>query len=242
MVDLLTWDSEFFGRKMGVVTGPLSRASVAQAITIATSEAYEYLVCRPSVDDAAAIHALERGGFYLTDVGVTWSSPAKAYLDRADVIPSSIRAATPADVPMLSAAAQTLFHNSRFYHDPFFSVDDANRLHAAWLANSVSGQAADAVLIDPDIGFVTCKLTKDGCGEVGLIGVWAGSRGRGAGRNLMTAAVRWFADRGIATIRVKTQVKNLVAMNFYHRLRFDLHAMDMTLSCILAAIPREGGA
>ena len=135
-----------------------------------------------------------------------------------------------------------LFRRSRFYHDPFFSTDEADRLQAAWLANSVSGQAADAVWIIPDAGFVTCKLTRDGCGEVALIGVWEESRGRGAGRALMTAAVTWFAGRGVSTVRVKTQVKNLRAMNFYHRLGFDLYAMDMTMGCILERDTARKGA
>lgn len=234
MVDLLTWDSEFFGRKMGALAGsPISPKSVADDLAAAAAAGYQYLLCRPSPQDAAAVKTLERAGFYLTDVGVTWSSPTQAYLDRATPLDGAIRAATVADVPVLSAAAQTLFRNSRFYHDPFFSAADADRLHAAWLANSVSGQAADAVFINPDAGFVTCKLTKDGNGEVALIGVWATSRGRGAGRDLMTAAAHWFAGRGVPTIHVKTQVKNLQAMNFYHRLGFNLHAMDLTMSCML---------
>ena len=67
--------------------------------------------------------------------------------------------------------------------------------------------------------------------------------GRGAGRALMTAAVTWFAGRGVPTVRVKTQVKNLRAMNFYHRLGFDLYAMDMTMGCILPRRePLFGGA
>lgn len=235
MIDLLKWDSEFFGRKMGALTGELaSPEAVASDLSTAAANGFQYLICRPPVDDAAAIRTLERSGFYLTDVGVTWSSDAAAYLARtAPVLAGSVRTATVADVPKLSAEAVKLFRRSRFYSDPFFTIADADRLHAEWLANSVSGQAADGVLINPDAGFVTCKLTKDGRGEVILIGVWEGSRRRGAGRDLMTAAVSWFAEHHVATIHVKTQVKNIRAMNFYHRLGFDIHEMDMTMSCIL---------
>ena len=235
MIAVLTWDSEFFGRRMGALTGELaSPEAVAQDLAAAATGGFRYLICRPPVDDAAAIRTLEHAGFYLTDVGVTWSHDVQSYLAGAAPVPAgSVRTATTADVPKLSAEAMTLFRRSRFYSDPFFTTAEADRLHAAWLANSVSGQAADAVLIDPAAGFVTCKLTKDGTGEVALIGVWEASRGRGAGRSLMTAAMSWFADRGVPVVRVKTQVKNLRAMNFYHRLGFDLHAMDMTMGCIL---------
>lgn len=241
MIDLLSWDSEFFGRRMGALTGPITSAEAVSAeLAAAARDGFTYVVCRPPVEDAPAIRALEQAGFYLTDVGVTWSSSAADYLARWPAPDGGIRHATADDVPKLSAEAMTLFRRSRFYGDPFFSVAEADRLHAAWLANSVSGQAADAVLIDPDAGFVTCKLTKDGNGEVALIGVWEGSRGRGAGRDLMTAAVTWFTTRGVATVRVKTQVKNLRAMNFYHRLGFDLYAMDMTMGCMLGGSTAGG--
>lgn len=234
MLEPLHWDSEFFGRRIGAVTGMWTPESVASDIASARQEHYDYLISRPPVDNAAAVRALEHGGFYLTDLGVTWSSNVKHYLREADRPDPSARHATEADIPWLQSAAVSLFPLSRFYHDPFYSKDDADRLHAAWLANSVRGQAADAVLIIPDAGFVTCKIAKDGAGEIVLIGVVSGSRQRGAGRTLMTAALDWFASRSVATVRVKTQVKNLQAMNFYHRLRFDLHSTDMTMGCILS--------
>jgi dTDP-4-amino-4,6-dideoxy-D-galactose acyltransferase len=244
MVEALTWDSQFFGRRIGVLAGGLtSIASVSADLAAAAAAGFVYVICRPPVEDAAAVQTLERAGFYLTDVGVTWSSEVGRYLRRAEpVAPGRVRLAVASDVPRLSSEATTLFRRSRFYHDPFFSTDDADRLHAAWLANSVSGQAADAVLIIPDAGFVTCKLTRDGSGEVALIGVWEECRGRGEGRTLMTAAVTWFAGRGVTTVRVKTQVKNLRAMNFYHRLEFDLYATDMTMGCILDRRPAPNGS
>lgn len=233
MVEALAWDSDFFGRRIGAITGTWTAESVAHDLAAARQQGYDYLISRPPVEDAAAVRALEHGGFYLTDLGVTWFTSVKQYLRDADRPSAAARHATEADIPWLQGAAVSLFPLSRFYHDPFYSRADADRLHAAWLANSVRGQAADAVLMIPDSGFVTCKIAKDGAGEIVLIGVVGGARQRGAGRALMTAALDWFATRSVATVRVKTQVKNLQAMNFYHRLRFDLHSTDMTMGCIL---------
>lgn len=235
MIEPLHWDSEFFGRKIGAVTRSWTPDGVKADVASARAQGYDYLVSRPPVENAAAIRALEQAGFYLTDLGVTWFSDVKAYLDRADrAAAAAARHATEADIPWLSLTASHLFPLSRFYHDPFYSKADADRLHEAWLANSVRGQAADAVMLIPGAGFVTCKLAKDGAGEIVLIGVVDGARMRGAGRGLMTAALEWLAAKGVATVRVKTQVKNLRAMNFYHRLGFDLHGTDMTMGCILS--------
>lgn len=235
MVEPLVWDSEFFGRRIGVVAQSWTPESVAHDLAAARAQGYDYLISRPPVEDAAAVRTLERGGFYLTDLGVTWQGDVTRYMQDAGRGPSPARHATEADVAWLQQVAVALFPLSRFYHDPFFSTADADRLHAAWLANSVRGLAANAVLMIPEAGFVTCKIARDGAGEIVLIGVVDDARMRGAGRALMTAAVDWFASQAVATVRVKTQVKNLRAMNFYHRLRFDLHSTDMTMGCILSS-------
>ena len=234
MIEHLTWDSEFFGRRIGALTKTWTPDSITTDLAAARAAGYDYLVSRPPVENAAAIRALEAAGFYLTDLGVTWVGDVGAHLRDADrETARAVRHATDADIPWLSKTASTLFPLSRFYHDPFYSKADADRLHEAWLANSVRGHAADAVLLAPASGFVTCKLAKNGTGEIVLIGVVEGARLKGAGRALMTAALRWLASKNVATVRVKTQVKNLQAMNFYHRLGFDLHSTDMTLGCIL---------
>lgn len=234
MIQPLTWDSEFFGRKMGALTGSWLPGDVARDVAAARADHYQYLTSRPPVEDAAAIRALEAAGFYFTDLGVIWASDVAAYLQRADrAAARAARPATAADVAWLSRIGSTLFPLSRYYHDPFYTTADADRFYGAWLANSVSGQAADAVFLIPDCGFVTVKIARDGAGEIVLIGVVDGAQMKGSGRALMTAALEWLASKGVATVRVKTQVKNLRAMNFYHRLGFDLHSTDMTLGCIL---------
>jgi dTDP-4-amino-4,6-dideoxy-D-galactose acyltransferase len=236
VIEPLSWDSEFFGRKIGALTGSWTPLSVASDLSSARKQGYDYLISRPPVEDAAAIRALEAAGFYLTDLGVTWASEVRAYLDAAGRAGAAeARHAREDDIPWLQRTASNLFPLSRFYHDPFYTRADADRLHEAWLANSVRGKAADAVLLIPGSGFVTCKIARDGAGEVVLIGVVDGARQRGAGRALMTAAVEWFRSKGVANLRVKTQVKNLQAMNFYRRLGFGLHSTDLTMGCRLSS-------
>ena len=62
MVDALNWDSEFFGRKIGVLTGNLTSIEAVSAELDAAAPKFEYLVCRPPVEDAAAVRTLERAG------------------------------------------------------------------------------------------------------------------------------------------------------------------------------------
>lgn len=239
MIDPLAWDTEFFGRRIGVLAGdPPSHAAVQGALDAAAAAGFEYLISRPSATDFRAVRALEEAGFYLTDLGAVWSTNVAGYLDRGGLAPATpARLATEADVPLLAHHAPLLFRGSRFYDDPFFSREEADRLHVAWVTNSVLGKAADSVWVVPDTGFVTCKIAGDGAGEIVLIGVWEGRRRSGGGRALMSAAMRWFHTRNVRTVRVKTQLKNMTAMNFYHRLGFDLHRADITMGCIVSRRP-----
>lgn len=239
MFEPLTWDSDFFKRRIGTVKGPWTRDTIAADVAKARSSGFDYLTARPPVDDAAAVRAVEQSGFYLTDVGVTWSSRVDDYLRRHDGGAGSARAAGESDLPWLRDAAMTLFAQSRFYHDPFYSTAAANRMHAAWIENSVRGVAADAVFVLDRTGFVTCKIGGDGAGHIVLIGVVDGAQGRGAGRALMTAALEWFRGREVTQIMVKTQVKNMKAMNFYRALGFALHGADVTFGCRLTESEAE---
>ena len=67
------------------------------------------------------------------------------------------KAATLQDIPALQKYITSLFPESRFYNDPFFSREDADRLYRAWIENSVRGEAADIVFHIPGTGFISCR-------------------------------------------------------------------------------------
>jgi dTDP-4-amino-4,6-dideoxy-D-galactose acyltransferase len=225
----LEWDSALFGRKMGVLQSAAGVAFDAErAVEAARAQGYQYIVCRPSIEDGPLIHALGLARFYLSDQGLTWATAvrADARIDPA-VVP-----ATDADIPSLQQLIRFMFRDSRFYHDPFFSTDDAEMLHQEWIKNSVKGQAADGVLWIPEAGFVTLKQ-RGPTGEIALVGIAPGQRGRGLGRQLVAAAIAWCGGRGATQVHVRTQVRNLRANNFYRANGFELAAADVTFSRVL---------
>jgi len=68
-----------------------------------------------------------------------------------------VRTALRNDIPKLKKMSTSLFADSCFYHDPFFSKKEADTLFQAWIENSVLGDAADIFYYVPDKGFITCK-------------------------------------------------------------------------------------
>jgi dTDP-4-amino-4,6-dideoxy-D-galactose acyltransferase len=237
MINELVWDSDFFRKKIGelkVGHEPFSR--IEAALKRAKARGFLYIICKTELHDIGLIRFLESSGFYLSDVGITWSattgkSPhprnaAKEKMKRSPVV------ATVRDIPMLKKITKSLFRESRFYNDPFFSREAADRLYLTWIENSVKGPAADVVFCVPGEGFITCK--KSGrSGKIVLIGVKKASRSKGTGTALVEEAMRWFAVQGLRSASVRTQLRNSDAMNFYLKCGFSITAHDVVLSKIL---------
>lgn len=234
MIRKLDWDTEFFKKKMGVLAlDGCSGANLADELEAAKNDRYKYILCQLKSPEAANIHLLESHGFYLVDIGVTWFAGVNDCIPFASLKSPghtvTVAVATVENIPMLKKLSHSLFVDSRFYNDPFFSREDADNLHAAWLENSVLGKAANIVFHVEGKGFITCKLA-DGVGEIALIGVKKECRGEGIGLRLVDSSIKWFLSRNVENIRVKTQLKNIGAMNFYRKLGFSIDRYDMTLA------------
>ena len=238
MIKKLEWDTEFFKKKIGtLIFDEVPEGGLGKVLEEAKSCNYKYIVCQLKSPQLSTINLLEGHKFYLSDVGVTWEMRVEEYLSKVEKrgLDSNIEVseAVVKDIPGLQEMIKPMFPNSRFYSDPFFSPEEADNLHVVWIENSVLGKAADLVLHVPDKGFVTCKKREDEAGEVILIGIKNGFRGENLGRALMNSSVEWFSKNGIKSIKIKTQLKNIAAMNFYRKLGFSIESYDMTFSSVM---------
>lgn len=237
MIEELTWDSKFFKRKMGklALTAP-SQDQIEAAVEKAKGEGFKYLICKIKSQETSLIKVLESSGFYLSDIGVIWSIRTDRFIHK-DIyndsgIRKSIKVASVKDISMLKEIGKSLFTESRFYSDPFFSKKEADRLYRKWIENSVKKETADIVFFIPVKGFVACRQSEN-TGEIILIGVKPRFRGKGIGSSLIGEAMRWFKIRGVDTVSARTQLKNLEAMNFYRSSGFYIKGYDIIFSKIL---------
>jgi dTDP-4-amino-4,6-dideoxy-D-galactose acyltransferase len=238
MIKELPWDSALFRRKMGVLTN-VSRApgGLKNALKKAKKDGFSYITCKLFTQDAACIKNLESHGFYLTDIGVTLAmdiqgsarGKRKGFLTTR----KSIQAATLQDIPIVRKYVTSLFTDSRFYHDPFFSKKDADRLYQAWIENSVKGEAADIVYHMQGKGFISCRKYGKNTGQIVLIGVQKRYRGKGYGAALMAEAMEWFARERCKIVSVRTQLRNIHALNFYLHTGFMVKEYDLVFGKIL---------
>jgi GNAT superfamily N-acetyltransferase len=237
MITELKWDSELFGRKIGrLVIKPAQIPYLRPALRAAKSEGFQYITSSIASQDMSAVRTLESSGFYLTDIGVTLSAKATIALGvegAADSGKDLIKPATREDATAVQRLAKSLFLLGRFYHDPFFSREEADRLYQAWVQNAISGNVADIVLYARDTGFIVCKETGRKTGEISLIGIKKSKRGKGYGTALIKTAMEWFVSRDIECVSVRTQLRNISSLNFYLSLGFSIEGYDLVFGKIL---------
>jgi dTDP-4-amino-4,6-dideoxy-D-galactose acyltransferase len=238
MIKELAWDTNLFQRRIGELI-PVAQGSsyIKDVLKKAKKDGFQYLICKVKSQDTSFINLLESSGFYLTDIGVILAIKTDAFFqetERRDLkMKESIRIATHQDMPELKKMIKSLFLESRFYNDPFFTRDEADRLFEAWIENSVKGEAADIVFFIPRIGLITCRTKGKNSGEILLVGVRKNHRGKGFGTLLVSAAMQWFEAQNSKLVAVRTQLKNIGAINFYLALGFFPKSHDIVLGKIL---------
>jgi dTDP-4-amino-4,6-dideoxy-D-galactose acyltransferase len=178
-------------------------------------------------DDPATIAVAQASGFDLVDVRMELSrEPATGEL------PPSIRPFAESDVPELGAIARTSHDNTRFFADSHFPRARCEDLYETWIEESCKGWAGAVFVAEREAavcGYVTCHAGEDGRAFIGLIAVASDRREGGAGTDLVSAAVRWSADRGCVELAVVTQGSNVRAQRLFQRCGFRTSSVGLWL-------------
>lgn len=227
----LDWDSDFFQLNVGRITeSRLDPASMAQALEWAGQRRIDCLYYLAELDDLDSIHLAEENGFHYIDTRVT----LERRFEKSGPLPfdanSEVRLADLNDLPALRAIARTCYHETRFYADPNFPEAQVIALYETWIENSFKGFADAVLTMEVDhqpAGYVSCRLSGGGKGNIGLVGVKPGFQGKSLGRCLVESAVNWFAERDVESISVATQGRNFRALRLYQRCGFFTSMMQL---------------
>ena len=231
--EILPWDSQFFGRRIGRFLGSRCTVEDAKAIVVDIREAaLDCLYLLIDSADSASIAIVQGIAARLADVRVTLATDLRSTRiepsTASDVI---VRPPTDADLPALQAIAAVSHRDTRFYADAHFPTELCDRLYEVWIEKSCRGWA-DRVLIADDgtgraAGYVTCHLDGSQRGHIGLFAVREDVRGRGIGERLLRAAAAWFSSSGVTSMAVVTQGRNVKALQFYLRGGLSIRNVDL---------------
>jgi len=259
----LPWDSEQLGSPVARLDYFLAKGTYWEQFAVKmklmemvqeyrVEKDLRFLNARVSASDLSSLHVLEQNGFITVDGILTFVIGLSDSIIMRSEFPHNIniRLATPADQDNAAELGRSTFIYDRFHSDPFIASDLADNLHAVWLANSISGTAADAVILAEDdgalLGFVTCKIqprSKNTLGKllgtIVLVGTAKEARGRGIARQMTSFALAWFEQQGVDIVEVGTQLRNIPAARLYQNCGFRLVNSSISLSKFYpeAAIP-----
>lgn len=232
------FDSDVLGLEIGRVVeawGPSAEAHLAllgELVTRARGLGYDQVLRRVPIRHLAEVWALERSGFELMDVGLTFARRTRGPVQPPAHQDLVVRPATAEDVEQIVEGMATLNWGSRFESDPAYPADRVRDLRARWLRNSLGGRA-DAFLVGEidgrTAGYVTCLVdAAERIGDIDLVGTLPEFRRRGVASRVVEHAVAWFSTR-VDLVLVRTQATNFAAAALYERAGFTLFASDLTL-------------
>lgn len=224
-LEIAAWDSDFFGYPIGKIRAEQISIEKLKALKEQSSAGgikLVYLFADPS--DDVSNHAAEMAGAERADQKVvffmnTGGIPVSETDEHIELYQSS----TPTP-QLISLSIQSGLY-SRYKLDPNFKNHEFERLYTAWVENSVNKKIADYTYVYKEentvLGFVTLKI--DGKrGQIGLIAVDEGSRGKSIGKKLVYAVINLLKQKQVTELDVATQSANMDACNFYGKIGFEV--------------------
>ena len=202
-IEPLTWENQFFN-----VNSAIARLTDgAPPLTTERLAGWSRVQVKIAAHQMAELDALQLLGFQLVEGEVDLALPV------TPVASSQALVAQESDIPALRYLAAQAFALSRF-RAPWYAPDASGRFYAQWIENAVKGTFDNQCLIFRDDSqairaFVSLRELNAHEARIGLLA------GRGAGAELMQAAVRWAHTRGLSTLRVATQAGNTAALQRY---------------------------
>jgi ribosomal protein S18 acetylase RimI-like enzyme len=145
-----------------------------------------------------------------------------------------VRAYQPADAAAVMALAPRLAEGVA----PWRASSAIRAVVTAWVADAISRGGDDETVLVAEaggtvVGFVGVRTRKHWSGMsdayVGELVVHQAHEGTGVGRALMSAAIAWATERGLATVTLETGAANARARAFYARLGFLEEEVRLTL-------------
>lgn len=223
MINYLTWDSQFFERRIGQLPQPpQDRAGWGAVDADARKQGLECVYLLVDIQDHPTIAAAQQAGFSMVDIRLTLGREITGEAIPIPKLPqgASLRAATPDDLPRLQQIARQSHTDTRFFSDTHFDPTRSAEMYAVWIASYL--EEDENVIVwtavqdgDPQ-GYLTCRVTGQS-GRIGLVGLAPRARGKGLGTALLMAGLDWFAGRGALQVEVVTQGRNLPAQRLYQR-------------------------
>ena len=220
-LEYLSWDSEFFGIKIGRIVFNNSDNDLKELLDKAKKQNYQLLYVFADKNTMLSSEILNRWNGKLIDRKVVYKKKVSTNIKKDKLVFAYLDTSVNDDLLRLAYLSGQY---SRFRLDENFPKGSFELMYKEWLIKSVSGELADKVFIakevDRIIGFVTLKVNKNN-GNIGLIAIDKNIQGRGLGSQLINVCENYLNKCSVETLTVPTQLDNLQACKFYEKYGFE---------------------
>ena len=209
-VELLDWDTEFFGYPVGRLTTGDMEVNEDQLVSLSEQFKLVYVVSNKPQTTELLLAGDSKIIFQKTP-------------ERHDISPTVVTAKKEAIEEFKRIGRQSGIW-SRFAIDEGFQNQEFERLYDRWVTGSIENEIAFANLTVLDAqqptGLITVAEVDADNATIGLFAVSEKHRGKGIGTRLLQAVDTICADKGYRSLTVATQGKNTGAQMVYERFGF----------------------
>lgn len=231
LVNFLSWDSDFFGKRIAsVITHKFDPDTYSQIEDWCKTESIDCIYVLAGSHHMPTIRILEDNRFRFVDIRSMFVYN-KDITSQEIVLPPHItlRESVATDITALIEVAESAYVQSRFYADEYFDKRRVSQMYGIWLTKSINQELADYTVIAEvnqiPVGYVTCSINRNTrIGQIGLVGVAPSARGMQLAQFMINHVMRWFHSREVSTIQVVTQGRNISAQRLYQRCGFLLES------------------
>ncbi len=224
-IQLLDWDTNFFGYKVGKLYLPKDREIDPNLLSPSDFDLV-YIFTEQLIDD----ERIKLMNARLCDIKIEFIKNIEATLN---VLPLSETISNEViEIKPIKKLTDNLLHlvlesgvYSRFKLDKNFINNEFERLYKAWIEKALIDKDAKvlgAYMNDNLVGFVSLSL-KAGVADIGLIAVHEKARGKRIGKRLLQAAYAYAQQHQSEALTVVTQENNNQAMQFYQNNGFKIN-------------------
>jgi dTDP-4-amino-4,6-dideoxy-D-galactose acyltransferase len=225
MIEFLSWDTDFFGYKVGKVTN--LETDIFLVLSEAKKQNYKLLYASLNPNNILQNKIYIENNGFLADQKITFlqniPNDIKISENKTELYEN-----TEINQNLISLALQSGIY-SRFKIDKNFKNQEFERLYTTWIENSVKKEIAQKVIIQKENNQIIALLTlgiKNKRADIGILAVDTHCRGKKVGKNLIERA---FFESNLLNqnlIQVVTQKANQEACCFYQKMGFQIEKIE----------------
>ncbi len=224
IIEILKWDSNFFGYKIASITTDILRENIMEYIyDFVNNNNVKLIYYLCNCHDRKSVEIAEKNNFNFVDIRIQFEKQ----INKIKKITNNkfrVSLASLDDFYKLKTISSGIYDNSRYYFDKNFDILKVNQFYFDWIEKSILGKFDDECYClykgEKVIGFCTVKYKEYSEASIGLFGITKTYQGKGLAKLLLDNIFNIMFQRKIKKLSVVTQGRNYGAQRTYQKSGF----------------------